>query len=267
LLAVLLGFSSSLRAQPAKAPSLDEILKRLEANLKHYDASVPSLFCDEHVISSQVAPHQSDENTVTDSIFRLRRTAGPDHTATLAESREIRSVNGKPAASQDMGGPTMLSGAFEGGFAVVSLSQTACMRYELQPIHRSHSAAPYVIHFATALTPANTADCLLQEKSQGRVFVDPASMQITRLEIDTRHHLISEGDASTSGMVGRRVIKVDYAPVQLGGETFWMPSSIAMRVTSGGFRMIVWTYQATYRNYHKLEVTSRILPGSMAPVP
>jgi hypothetical protein len=31
--------------------------------------------------------------------------------------------------------------------------------------------------------------------------------------------------------------------------------------------MMVWSYRATYRNYHLLEVTSRILPGSEAPAP
>jgi hypothetical protein len=29
----------------------------------------------------------------------------------------------------------------------------------------------------------------------------------------------------------------------------------------------VWSYKATYRNYHLLEVTSRILPGDEAPAP
>jgi hypothetical protein len=47
-----------------------------------------------------------------------------------------------------------------------------------------------------------------------------------------------------------------------------MPSAITMRATSGlgTFHPIVWSFQATYRNYHKLEVTSRILPGGERPV-
>lgn len=246
-------------------PTLDEILERLEANLNHYDTRVPSLFCDEHVIS-QVEPGSHDEDTVTDSIFRLKRTPNPDHTTTLVESREIKSVNGKPATSQDMDGPTMLSGAFEGGLAVVSLNQTVCMNYTLQRINKNRPTEPYIVRFATVLTPQNSAKCLLQENSKGRVFIDPASMQITHLEITTPHHVISGNSYGSLG-VGKRDLTVDYAPVLLGGETFWMPSTITMRVTrgSGTFHMIVWSFRATYRNYHKLEVKSRILPSSERP--
>jgi hypothetical protein len=266
-LVAFLGFSSALCAQRAKTPTLEDILERLEANLNHYDTSVPSLFCDEHVISSQVAPGQRDQNTVTDSIFRLKRTPGPGHTTTLVESREIQNVDGKPATSQHLDGPTLLSGAFEGGLAVVSLNQAACMNYELQQINRNRPTEPYIVRFSTVLTPRNTAGCLLQENSKGRVFIDPASMQITHLELITPRHTIIHGNSFTSPVVGKRILTVDYAPVLLGGGTFWMPTSINLRIISGAgtFHMIVWSYQATYRNYHRLEVTSRILPGSMVP--
>jgi hypothetical protein len=110
------------------------------------------------------------------------------------------------------------------------------------------------------LLPQNTADCLLQEKSSGRVVIDPATMQVTRLEITTPKHRIVEGDWDTQGEVGRRELAVDYAPELLGGERFWMPSEIAMKITSGsGFDVTVWRYRATYGNYHRLTVTSRIL--------
>ncbi|MEO8736597.1 MAG: hypothetical protein ABI380_08660 [Edaphobacter sp.] len=266
-LVVFLGFSSALCAQRAKTPSLDEILQRLEANLNHYDTSVPSFFCDEHVIS-RIEPGQRDnKDTVTDSVFRLKRTPSADHTTTLVESRQIKSINGKPATSQKMDGPTMLSGAFEGGLAVVSLKQAACTNYTLQRINKKRSGEPYIVRFATVLTPQNSTHCLLNENSKGRVFIDPASMQITHLELATPHHTIIPGNSYTSPVVGQRVITVDYVPVLLGGETFWMPSIISLSATSGSgsFHPMVWSFQATYRNYHKLEVTSRILPGFEKP--
>jgi hypothetical protein len=268
-LIAFLGLSSALCAQPAKTPTLQEILERLEANLNHYDTGVPSLLCDEHVISSQVAPGQRDHNTITDSVFRLKRTPNPNHPTTLVESREIKTVDGKAATSQNMEGPTMLSGAFEGGLAVVSLNQTACMNYDLQRINRNRPAEPYIVRFATVLTPQTPPNCLLQEKSKGRVFIDPASMQITHLEITTPRHTITPGNLYRSPFVGKRDLTVDYAPVLLGGETLWMPSTITMRVTSGSgtFHTVVWSFRATYRNYHKLEVKSRILPGFEKPRP
>ena len=265
-LVAFFGFSSALCAQRAKAPTLEEILERLEANLNHYDASVPSLFCDEHVLS-QVEPALRDPDTITDSIFRLKRTLNPDDTTTLVESRELKSVNGKPATVQNMDGPAMLSGWFEGGLAVVSLNQTVCMNYGLQRINRSRPAEPYVVRFATVLTPQNTARCLLRENSKGRVVIDPATMQITRMEITTPRHAINAGNPYGSPDVGKRVLTIDYAPVVLDGGSFWMPSTITMSITSGAgsFHPIVWLFRATYRNYHKLEVKSRILSGGEMP--
>lgn len=214
-------------------------------------------------------PGLRNQDTITNSVFRLKRTPNPGHATTLIESREIKNVNGKPATSKDMDGPTLLSGAFEGGLAVVSLNQAACMNYDLQRIKKNSQTEPYVIRFATVLTPQNFADCLLREKSNGRVFIDPASMQITHLDLITPHHTIIPGDSDSSPVVGKRVIAVDFAPVLLGEETFWMPSTITLHATSGSgtFHTIIWSFQATYRNYHKLEVNSRILPGFKKPAP
>lgn len=256
----LIGVSSALSGQKAKAPTLDEILGRLEANLNHYDKDLPSLFCDEHAVSA-IEPGGPDQNTVTDSLFRLKRTAGPEHTSSLVESREIKSVNGKPAKTQDMEGPSLLSGAFEGGLAVVSVDQKVCMKYTLQRVKRNE---PYVVRFATAITPENSAACLLQEKSDGRALIDPASMQITHLELITPHHVIVHGSPYASPVIGKRTLTVDYAPMVLGGQTFWLPSAISQRSIGDAntFHATVWTYKANYRNCHRLEVTSRILPGT-----
>lgn len=266
-LAALLANSAALIAQNARPPTPAEILERLDANLHHYDAAVPSLFCQEHAVS-QVWPGAANENTVTDSVFRLRRTGTPGHTTALEESREILKVNGKPATSQTIDGPTQLSGVFEGGLAVVSLSQQACMRYELEPLKKKSPGAPYVIRFATALNPQNAPNCLLQESSKGRAFIDPASMEITHLELTTPHHVIDPGGVYSPPVKGKRVLTVDYAPVALGGGTFWMPATITMQAIQGEntFHKTIWSFQATYSNYHKLEVTTRIVPGSETPV-
>jgi hypothetical protein len=262
-----LGIAPAFCAQRPSTPALGDILQHLQANLNHFDTTVPSFFCDEHVIS-QMASDRGDRNTVTDSIFRLKRTPNPDHTTTLVESRDIKSVNGKPAISQDMEGPSVLKGAFEGGLDVVSPNQISCMHYTLQPINSKRPNEPYSIRFATALQPESTAFCLLQEKSTGRVLIDPASMQISHIEITTPRHTIIPGNPYAPPVIGKRVLTVDYAPVELGGETFWLPSTITMHAVGdkGTFRVTTWSYRATYRNYHRLEVKSRILPGSQAPV-
>lgn len=245
--------------QRGGVPTLDEILGQLQANLNAYDRDVPSFFCDEHVVSS-VEPSVGNQETVTDSVFRLKRVDRADHTEALEESREIKSVNGKRPTSEDMQGPSLLSGAFEGGLAVVSLDQAGCMRYSVE---RSRPGEDYVVRFATVRSPESPDRCLLQERSSGRVVIDPASMEIKRLELKTPHHTIIPGTWYAARVVGERLVTVDYAPVELDGKTFWMPATIGMRSTSGGgtFERTVWSFRATYRDYHKLEVKSRILPG------
>jgi hypothetical protein len=262
----VLAFAIPLHGQQTKAPALDDILRQLETNLDQYDSRVPSFFCDEHVVS-QVTPGMRNQNTVTDSVFRLKRVIGPDHTPVLDESREVKTVNGQPAKSQDIAGPSILSGIFEGGLAVVSMSQRTCMNYTLERLKSKEPAAPYVIRFASVITPQNSANCLLQEDGKGGVLVDPASLQIKRLELTTPHHTIIPGSAWASPIKGEWVLAVDYAPVMLGGQTFWMPTMITSRETSGSgtFHQIVWSFRATYRNFHKLEVTSRIVPADVTP--
>lgn len=259
-LLALVGSLFALNAQRANAPTLDEILGRMEANLNHYDGELPSLFCDEHTVS-KMEPGSGLGDTATDSVFRVKRTVGPEHTSSLVESREIKSVNGKAAKTQDMEGPSLLNGVFEGGLAVVSVNQKVCMKYTLQ---RLKGNEPYVVRFVTALTPENSAACLLQEKSSGRVLIDPASMQIKRLELTTPHHVIVHGSLYSAPVVGKRTLSVDYAPVVLGGETFWLPSEISQKSVGDAntFHATVWTYKASYRNCHRTEVTSRILPGA-----
>jgi hypothetical protein len=147
------------------------------------------------------------------------------------------------------------------------------MNYTLQRINRNDAKAAIIIHFASVLTPENSGGCLLHENGRGRVLIDPATMQVTRMELTTPHHTIIPGDkmghGSSGAIMGDWVLSVDYAPVVLDGKSFWMPATIASRSTSGRgtFHPIVWTFRASYSNYHKLEVTSRILPFSEAPAP
>jgi|GEM_PF-3960388 len=109
-------------AQQPPPPTLDAILLRLESNLNYYDKQVPDFFCGEHVVSllSYGPKHQS---TVTDSLFRVVRTAS----GALAESHEIKMINGTPSSGEHIGGPAILGGVFKSGLDAVSLSQKACV--------------------------------------------------------------------------------------------------------------------------------------------
>jgi hypothetical protein len=291
-LCIALAPLHAMAQKQTQPPTLDTILTALEENLHQYHSQVPSFLCDEHA-ESNVVPGTPNQDTVTDSVFRLKRDLRPDHSTVLAESRDIKTVNGRPASSDEISGPSILSGAFSGALAMVSLSQKACMNYKLRPIKASRgkdrTPAPYVVEFSTVPERLRPANCLLQEEGKGRVFIDPATMQITRMELTAPNHLIAEARTADGQkalpILGPWEVSVDYTPVQLAAQTFWMPATIASIMTHdqgvtvslsgprtrvGGVEAVnstIWSFQATYRNYHKLEVTSRIVPTDDSPAP
>lgn len=266
LLLPLLALVPSAPAQQS-APSLEEILNQLESNLRHYEDTVPSLFADEQVVS-QVIPNSGDQTTITQATFRLRRVENPDHTNSLAESRDVRTINGKPANTEDLVGPVVLQGAFSGGLAIVSVSQKPCMRYKLRPLKPNRPDAPYIVEFESTFDPRHPANCILREDGMGRVFIDRTSRQITHIQLTAPRHVIFPATTTegryTPAVIGLWSVSVDYAPVQLGGRTFWLPSvieSTAADHNSARSGPSFWSFHARYTNYHKLEVTSRIVPG------
>ena len=265
---MLLGFlliSCAVYAQKTQPPTLDEILQRLESNLLHYHTVVPSFFCDEHATSTALSIQDHGvQRSITNSTFRLERVRTPDQKIALTESREIKTVDGSPANGQEVEGPAIFHGAFAGGLALVSISQEACMRYTLQPI-KPNAAGPYVIEFSSVPQKQRASGCLLQEDGTGRVFVDPDTMQVKRIELTVPHHVIAPGSRTQIRLVGPWTVMVDYAPVELDGQTFWMPKRISSLAREAGEG--VWTFYAEYSNFHKLEVTSHILPSSEAPAP
>jgi hypothetical protein len=248
---LLLNFAAfpSVLAQQAAPPTLDEILLRLENNLDRYDKQVPNFFCSEHIVSS-LTYGKKRQSTVTDSVFRVTRTVP----GALTESHEIKAVNGTPASGERVGGPTTLSGVFSGGLDAVSLRQKACMSYALQPIQPGHPDEPYVIQFTTLPNTKRLSECVLKEEGIGRVFIDPTTTQITRMELMAPHHAINPGEA------GVWKISIDYAPVSFAGQTFRMPATITSTATpSDVYVPTVYSFSARYSDYHKLEVTSHIV--------
>jgi hypothetical protein len=259
-------------------PTLEGILRTLQDNLDAYHKDIPSFLCDEHAISTMApllttSPYAGNrsQNTVTDSTFRVKRATSSDGKVTLTESRDIKAVNGHAAQGEEISGPAIFSGALSGGSVLVSLGQTACMRYTLRPIKPEDSRQPIVVEFTSLPAKERAANCVLAEDGSGHASIDPATMQVTHLEFKVPNHTIFAGGKNAEGrdappIKGMWVASINYASVVLEGKTFWMPTSIDAKMT-GGRGPTVWSFNAQYSNYHKLEVTSRILPadGSTAP--
>lgn len=248
LLLSLAASSCEILAQKTP-PTLDTILQRLESNRDHYDKQVPDFFCNEHTESSLVYGKQH-QYSVTDLIFRVSRTAS----GSLTELHETKTADGTPSAKVNVHSPVTLSGVFSGGLDAVSLQQKSCMSYALEATSPDNPNEPYAIRFMTLPHSENASGCVLKEQASGRVLIDPATMRVTRMEFMAPHHKIAPME------IGVWKLSINYAPIQLGGQTFWMPSTITSTETpEDAYTPTVYSFSASYSNYHKLEVTSRIV--------
>jgi len=191
----------------------------------------------------------------------------------LEESHEVKRMNGRPATGDTVSGPAFLRGAFSNGLALVSASQQACMRTTLRPMGKNNASNPITIQFASVAARRRPHDCRIEEDVSGRVQIDPETMQVTHLEFTVPRHYIGTTMYTTfnglgldeATIVGRWDVTVEYALVVLEGKSFWLPTKISDRMSSSLVRSR-WSYDATYSNYHKMEVTSRIVPDSEVPV-
>jgi hypothetical protein len=259
--------------QSASNPATDELLLRVWDNFAGYRSSLPNIFADEHVVSSVTTAkngvHDSETDSIIDStidsIFRLKRVSSDGKTADLVESREIKSVDHQPAAkNQTLTGPAILIGAFSRAPNVFSPQVKDCYDYHLLPNmrHNPDVAALFlhadvlVLEYALKSPLPAGAQCPVREQTMGRVFIDPSSMQIVRLEQQRPRH--DEG----SGLPIAWSWSIDYARVMMDGKPFWLPKTISSKASSLDGGRFKWSFLATYGNYHLMTVTSTILPAA-----
>jgi hypothetical protein len=76
------------------------------------------------------------------------------------------------------------------------------------------------------------------------------------MELRAPNHTINPSE------VGIWYISINYAPILLVGQTFWMPTTLTSTATPSGAQVpTVYSFSARYTDYHKLEVTSHIVPS------
>ncbi len=262
----------------ASDPATDELLLRVWDNFVGYLSSIPNVFADEHVVSSVTTAYSdpaksgvhdseldSTIDSTIDSIFRLKRVSTDGKTADLIESREIKYVDHHAAAKgQSLTGPAILIGAFSRAPNVLSPELKDCYDYRLLRNMRHNPDVTILFLHADVLVleyslksplPAG-AQCPVREQTMGRVFIDPSSMQIVRLEQQRPRH--DQG----SGLPVAWSWRIDYARVMMGGKPFWLPKTISSKASSLDGGRFKWSFLATYGNYHLMTVTSTILPAA-----
>ena len=98
---------------------------------------------------------------------------------------------------------------------------------------------------------------------QDRLLGSSSHINLLRVEARIPDHEITRNN------FGLWTWSIDYAPVAIGGKTFWMPKTIESEAIPND-HLVAWSFVARYSNYHKLEVNSRIitdLSGNPPPPP
>lgn len=256
LFVLLLLVAAPLRAQAASAPAqpdLEELLRRTQDNLWEYRGSVPDFFADEHVVSTMKQDGGRDVKTTTDSIFRLVRSHTVGDEQTLNESREIRLIDKKPARGGDLRGPAIFNGAFSSAPGIVSLEMSRCFDYTLDPAAAMLNKQPtLLVSYNLRADMLGDDGCPGPERQSGRAWIDPASFHLLRIEAVIPNHIDNNGTHTLWSWTA------DFAPVELDSRQFWMPKTITSHAEAND-GSAVWTFVATYSNYHKLTVRSRIV--------
>jgi hypothetical protein len=265
------------QARSASDPATGELLVRVWANFEGYLSSIPNFFADEHVVSSvttaysspaknsiRVSDTASTLDTTIDSIFRLKRFSADGKTADLIESREIKAVDHQPASKdQRLIGPAILTGAFSYAPNVLAPQFKECYDYRLLSKRHNPEVAVLFLHadvlvleYALRSPLPAGVQCPVREQTRGRAFIDPASMQIVRLEQQRPRHEEGSGPTVTWSW------SIDYARVMLDGNRYWLPKTISSKASSLDGGRFKWSFLATYGNYHLMTVTSTILPAA-----
>ncbi len=244
-------------AQQTDDASLHSILARLQTSLDDYRASVPRLFCSEHVVSRYRRYGAAEVKTTLDSVFRLDRRDPPlkDPRLNLLEDHDLKTVDKVPVRRDSFppSVPIMSYGVFSNAVSVVSSEMEPCYAYTLHADsgYAGHPAIEIEYRFKPEM--AEDKHCH-PARSSGRALFDSATLHPLRVEMTAPHYEIFPH----SNLFALWRWRIDFTPVTFDGREFWLPGRINSRLDSED-QMSTWYFEATYSNYHKLIVKSHIV--------
>ncbi len=232
-------------------PSLDVLLDRLDAYARQYQATLPSLSCDEKV-TSQGINSRGKATSVWEIQSTLREVRTEDPYAPFTEKRALKSVNGrrpKPAfRTSEL--PYFVQGGFAGLVGFKRWEQRECFDYLVTPANASGS-----VRLEMTLKPnfAKSSCAGLPAGFQRIVIADPETGRVLHTERTIAPEIAEENDEVYFG-------EIDYAPQKLGEQTFWLPSRFYSHDAGDSGRML-----ALYSNCHRYTGELKILPNAVLP--
>ncbi|HEV2690937.1 MAG TPA: hypothetical protein VGV35_20415 [Bryobacteraceae bacterium] len=245
----------ALRAWQQPVP-LDQVLPRIQANVAQFTASLPDFVCNEKITSSKLSGGNVTKQNVNESTFVGVQKRNERGGLQYQETREVTAVDGKKAGkSQKLKGPFLLTGGFSGILSAAFDAHVAPARnYKLEAAEPLNGKTMLVVAFSTKESQADIGANLgrkgFRQQDTGRIWVDPESMQVARLE-----SLI----VNTPGDYPLWFTSVDYARVEIGGKAFWMPKFVRSELRKSSSEQPVKRFEAEYTKYRKFDVSSGIV--------
>jgi hypothetical protein len=242
--------SSSARIQSlfTKSP-VDRLIDQLTENAAVFRETLPSITARETIESSSSEGWFKFHAKAVATMRVTRKT--PD--GPLEESRQITTLNGKPVApGKHVQLPTNFLGGFGGfGGAFFTPGNRQCFDYTLEP--NDLTGTPLELHLTLKTEAASLPNCPLGlARFSATVLVDSESHQLTHIEWN-----IPEEDATRFHRWP--IAFTDFAPIKLGDQTFWLPTTVTGHEVRGKER---GDWISHYSDYHRFTATTNILPAS-----
>lgn len=240
--AVLLAIPLLLTAQQdSNSKSNEEQLQRVIAYAQAYRQHLPSLECDEAMLSQQIKNGKVKWQVKINAT--LRELRDENEPGGFKDEYTFNSVDGK-RAKPNFKSPYFVYNVFANSLGIGESPRPACFTYRFTPLDDGRTlqfnmdSRPGVRDPACRKIPGDYHKMML---------IDTASGAVRRVE-----RRISPDFADANLEIAS--ITIDYAPQKLGEDTFWLPVRFEASDLKEG-RMI-----ATYSNFHRYNGVAKILP-------
>lgn len=232
-------------------PSLDVLLDRLGAYAKQYQATLPSLSCNEQ-ITSQALNKKGKVTWEVKIQSTLREVRTEDSYDPFIEKREFKSIDGRrpKATFQTSQMPYFVEGGFASLVGFKRWEQRECFDYVVTFGDGGHTVRLEM----TLKTKSTNPSCARLPAGFHRIVIaDPETGRILHTERTIAPEVAARNTEVYFG-------GIDYAPQKLGEQTFWLPSRFYAHDAKNTGRMF-----ATYSNCHRYTGELKILPGMSFP--
>lgn len=240
--ATALIFAIPWTATAQQTVANEDQVRRVIAYVREYREKLPSLECDEKMLSQSVKDGKVNWEVKIEAVLRELRDKGEP--GGFRDVYTFKTVDGKKAKAH-FSTPYFVYNVLANSLGIGEKPLPACYDYRFTTLEGGQN-----IQFTIDAKPgARDPSCKkIPDEYHKTMLIDVASGAVRHIE-----RSLSPQFAELHLEIP--YISIDYAPQKLGEETFWLPVRFEARDVENQGRMI-----ATYSNFRRYIGTARILP-------